>query len=97
MKRHVAYCSECNASVVIQWDPDEGLDPSKVECLEVVASCQAADCPISDASAEELLEKLEFLPEGARKSGARGLSEAQDLVEKARASSLRRGRPDADD
>ena len=99
MERYVAYCSQCNASVVVQWDSesDEPLDPSKIECLEVVASCQAAGCPLTDASASELLDLLEFLPSGAEGGKPRGLEEAERIVSRARATSMRLQLPQDED
>jgi hypothetical protein len=92
MKNYLTYCSVCDSKVLVRLDPEaeQPLDPSSVVCLDRVASCEEAECPLTDASPAELRDRLEFLPAGARGGKPRTLREAEEIVEKARVASLKR-------
>ncbi len=92
MKSYAAYCSACDSEVLVKLDPEaeQPLDPSNVICLDRVASCEEAECPLTGASSSELRDRLEFLPAQARGGKPRTLQEAEEIVEKARIASLKR-------
>jgi hypothetical protein len=92
MKSYLTYFSVCESKVLVKQDPEaeQPLDPSDVICLDRVASCEEAECPLADASSSELRDRLEFLPAEARGGKPRTLQEAEEIVEKARIASVKR-------
>lgn len=91
MKKYVAYCSACDAEVLVTLEEGEQmLDPSKVECLDKGDECAEGECPLSGASAEEMAARLEFVPVSSEGESPRDLAEAEELIQKARIASLRR-------
>jgi len=93
MKNYVAYCAACDCEVLVKVDPgaEHEMDMSNVTCLEKVDSCDTVECPLTGATGEELLERLEFLPVELHGKEVRTLDESEELVQKARISALRRG------
>lgn len=91
MKEYEAYCTACGTRVIVTLDapPDGPIDLSDVDCLDKVVSCEKMECPLVDITPANLPDRLEFLPPELRGGRERGLDESSDLVEKARATSVR--------
>ena len=95
MKQYRTYCSECDAEVLVNVDPDrKKVDPEEVVCADEGEECAETGCPLTGLTSSELAEKLEFLPEPAsgQDEGAeqRTLEEAEELLGDARIASFRR-------
>ena len=100
MQTSLAYCSACDAEVLVRHDPDRAsLSLSDVECPEIGEVCSRADCVLAGMSGPQLRSNLEFLPEHLETDGDRGFEEAARRTEEARRASLGReyrrgGNPD---
>jgi len=92
MQTSFAYCSACDAEVLVRHDPERsGLSVSDVECPEIGEVCSRADCVLEGLSDPELRENLEFLPGHLQADdGERGLDGASRRTEEARRRSLGR-------
>ena len=94
MKEYVTYCSECDARVVVRVPAQRKrpLAPADLTCLDRVASCTPATCPLCNVDAGELCDRLEFLPPELVGDNPRGFDEAVELVEKSRRAAVRRNK-----
>lgn len=91
MQSCLAYCSACDAEVLVRYDPERSaLSRSDVECPEIGGVCSRADCVLEGMSGPELRENLEFLPEHLESGRERGLDAAARRTEQARRESLGR-------
>lgn len=95
MKQLRTYCSECDAEVLVNVDPDRTkVDPDEVVCADEGDECAETGCPLTGLTSSELAAKLEFLPDpdSGQGEGAepRTLEEAEELLGDARIASFRR-------
>lgn len=91
MQTCLAYCSACDAEVLVRYDPDRpSLSRSDVECPELGEVCSRACCVLEGMSDSQLRENLEFLPEHLEADEERDFGEAVRQTEQARRVSLGR-------
>jgi hypothetical protein len=95
MKQYRTYCSECDAEVLVNVDPDQKtIDPDEVVCADEGDECAETGCPLTGLTGAELAAKLEFLPGSGLEEGKgaepRTLDEAEELLGDARIASFRR-------
>lgn len=91
MQTSLAYCSACDAEVLVRHDPDRTvLSRSDVECPEIGEICSRADCVLEGMNDPELRRNLEFLPQHLATDEPRGFDEAVRRTERARRQSLGR-------
>ena len=94
-KTYDAYCARCDATVSVTLDPgaERPLDGATLECTDRCPSCADVVCPIKDATAEQLRERLEFLPHPVRGTGSEpGWDEdAEEVIRQGRIAAMRRG------
>lgn len=93
MKTYQAYCAGCDSSVRVTLDPEaeHPLESADVECLDRCPSCDHVVCPLDNASAKELGERLEFLPHSAHEPDEETEVDAEALLQRARIQAMRRG------
>lgn len=92
MSACLAYCSACDCSVLVLWDrvEDGRLAVKELRCPNAFRGCGSGGCPVRESGEAGVWRALEFLPAGGGTGGPRNLSEAADLVERARRISLAR-------
>ncbi|MFQ5691365.1 MAG: hypothetical protein ACE5HQ_13980 [Gemmatimonadota bacterium] len=92
MRSYIGYCSRCDSRVLVRLDPEAELpaDPVEIRCLDRVASCEQAECPLAGVSPADLRDRLEFLPATLAGGEPRSLEEAAEILRRARAASVRR-------
>ncbi|MDH3734498.1 MAG: hypothetical protein OEU54_13285 [Gemmatimonadota bacterium] len=95
MQNYEAYCAGCDANVRVTLDPDveHPLESAKVECLDRCPSCDEVVCPLENATARELGERLEFLPSSAHEpdESAEVDPHPEETLRRARMQAMRRG------
>lgn len=90
MDTSLAYCSACDAEVLVRHEDDTPLSSADVECPEIGEVCSRADCVLEGMSGPELRGSLEFLPGHLEADEPRGFDEAARRTEEARRASLGR-------
>lgn len=90
METSLAYCSACDAEVLVRHDAGGPISPADVECPEIGKVCSRADCVLEGMSGPRLRGSLEFLPEHLEADEPRGFDEAARRTEEARRASLGR-------